>query len=94
MTLAERVTLWHLETFPNATAQDIADKALEEVLELNSAHGDQEVAEEMADVYLCILALAGRGKRLLLESIGFAPCFQSFIDSNVVEFFQNRSQHA
>lgn len=61
MTLAERVTLWHLETFPNATAQDIADNALEEVLELNSAHGDQEVAEEMADVYLCILALAGRG---------------------------------
>jgi len=56
-----QVAAWHLVTFPEASAKDIAEKMLEEVLELQSAHGDAEVAEELADVVLCAFALAGRG---------------------------------
>lgn len=69
--LAQRVAAWHMVTFPDHTAEEVAAKLLEEAFELQDARGDVNVADELADVMLVALALAGRAgldiERALLE---------------------------
>jgi len=47
--LAQRVAAWHMVTFPDHTAEEVAAKLLEEAFELQDARGDVNVADELAE---------------------------------------------
>ena len=75
--IAEEVRRWQRETFPLATGTDYRLKLVEEVHELDRAHRGstatslawRHVKEEIADVVICCIGFADRGRIDLASAI-------------------------